>query len=463
MRLSPVIVSVVAVLALVIVLAVGGVVLQPPRALLTEASFSLPKITPNADGSDDVTIIRYTINRNARVTIGLKNEATGDAFAFRDAERRSMGSHAVEFSGVVNGFLRSGETVSGTIETRLIPDGTYEWIISAQADDGEIAQQSGGLEVANGDSVLPAITQLDVFPTLFSPNQDGIDDRMAINVYLAKQAELTVYLTAPERPIYYVTERNLGRDVTQGALVRQYDYDAGVDNNVTPPPDGEYTLVILAQDKVGQRTRRETTIRIKDGGLPNAEIVAQPTGRTVNWTTLVWQDGYFTDAQTPGALINLPTVVQSTQARLSFPHKDLLVFSLVVSNYGTTPIRTYGPWAGTVYSDTQTDGAMILPDDRNPYSGAWRVGIECERSGQSYPWRWALGSPDQLTKVERDGETLYYLMPGQKATVWGAIRMTTILRTRNPRKCYAGLIHQDVQIPFRQSTVDPIDVELLTR
>ncbi|HRE47230.1 MAG TPA: hypothetical protein PLD47_05845, partial [Aggregatilineales bacterium] len=93
-------------------------------------------------------------------------------------------------------------------------------------------------------------------------------------------------------------------------------------------------------------------------------------------------------------------------------------------------------------------------------SGAWRVGVQCERSESSYPWRWALGSPDALTTVERDGETLYYLLPGQKALVWGAVRMTRLIPTRNPQKCFAALIHEDVAIPPRQNRIGEIDVRL---
>ena len=76
------------------------------------------------------------------------------------------------------------------------------------------------------------------------------------------------------------------------------------------------------------------------------------------------------------------------------------------------------------------------------------------------PWRWAIGSPDQLTKVDRDGETLWYLMPGKQATVWGAIHMTTLIPSRNPQECWAALIHEDVDIPLLQDHAGPIKVEL---
>src|SRR5262249_39784612 len=102
--------------------------------------------------------------------------------------------------------------------------------------------------------------------------------------------------------------------------------------------------------------------------------------------------------------------------------------------------------------------ALTPPQDA--ITGAWRVGLQCERSESSLPWRWALGSEDQLTKVERDGETFWYLMPGKQAVVWGAVRMTRLIKTRNPQECWAAMIHEDGAVPPLQSHVGAIDVEL---
>ncbi len=65
-----------------------------------------------------------------------------------------------------------------------------------------------------------------------------------------------------------------------------------------------------------------------------------------------------------------------------------------------------------------------------------------------------------VTKVDRDGETFWYLMPGKQAVVWGAVRMTRLIKTRNPQECWAALIHEDVAIPEHQDHVGPIKIEL---
>jgi hypothetical protein len=455
MRLSPLITALAALTAFVIVGVAGAQLLRPNRPLLADTGSSLSRITPNADGSDDATVLRYTVNRNARVTIAFANKANGQRFVFRNAEMRAIGSYQVLFNGVVDGYVQPDESPGGDVEARLMPNGDYTWSIDAVADGGEADHASGDLTVADADSLLPTIMNFDVSPQVFTPNQDGIDDRVKINIFLPKEATLTVYLEDKEGQRYYISERDEGRDPgEQGAHV--FDYDGGVDNNVPPPLDGQYTLIAIAEDREGQRIRRTSTLTLVDGGLPNAEIVAQSSGGSVTWITVPYKESYFTDSKATGEQVAVPEGVTSVQATMTMPQDDLLVFRLTVSNYGSTPIRTIGPWPGTVYQYDQVAAAM----NSEPISGAWRVGLACERSETDLPWRWAIGSPDQLTKVERDGETFWYLMPGKKATVWGAIRMTRLIKTRNPQECWAALIHEDVAVPEHQSHVGAIKVEL---
>ena len=68
------------------------------------------------------------------------------------------------------------------------------------------------------------------------------------------------------------------------------------------------------------------------------------------------------------------------------------------------------------------------------------IGYENEIS--NYPYRWAVGSQDELEKI---GD-YWYLMPGQRAVITGGIRLTNIVESRNPQQFWAGLIHEDVQL-----------------
>ncbi len=457
MRYSPVIITVTALLALLVVGAAGVALVQPARPLLADVSFSLARITPNADNADDVTAIRYTLNQTAKINITFLNKATGAAYAFRKDALRPADHYEVPFSGIVDGYLLPGETFGGTLETRLMPNGEYTWAVEAVTDAGVRATATGTLTVAGGSAKLPDLQTFEISPQRFTPNQDGYDDRVYINLYLAKQARLTVYLEGNGIGPLYIGERTEGRKPgEEGAHI--FDYDGGLDNKLVPPPDGTYTIVAVAEDAEGQRVRRTGKVTLVDGGQPNAEIMAQSTGRTVTWSTLPYKDAYGSTAAAPGQKVDLPAGVQSTLSEISLPVSDVLIFRMTISNYGTTPLRTIGPWPGTVYDYSQTEAALTPETDA--ISGAWRIGIECERIGAVYPWRFALGTQAELTSVERENETLWYLMPGKQSVIWGAVRMTRLIKTRNPQKCYAALIHEDVDIPNLQNRVGEIDVKL---
>jgi hypothetical protein len=90
------------------------------------------------------------------------------------------------------------------------------------------------------------------------------------------------------------------------------------------------------------------------------------------------------------------------------------------------------------------------------------VGIQCESSTESYPWRWAIGSPEDLEiVVADDGEVFYYLPPGEQAVVWGAIHMTDIVEAQNPQSCWAGLIHERVEVTLQNQNVGPRNIRLV--
>lgn len=433
--------------------AAGYLLLRPPLPLLRDATFESISISPNADGQDDITFITYRLARPAQISIYLDN-AAGERYYFRRDERRIAGDYRVAFSGVVGGYARPGEDIPGTIETRLIPNGQYTWTIAATNED-ERVEETGALAVVKADTALPVIRSFEIAPDVFTPNQDGIGDRVNVNVYLEKDAALQVFLEDEQGLRIYLPERERGRDPGEAGS-HEYDYDGGVDQNLQPPPDGTYRVFAVAQDKVGQRIVRESQVTIKDSGLPKVEIVPQTTGATVVFTTAPYDPAYYSDLETQGKTIALPEGVSSELTKLTMQKGDLLVFKLTVYNYGTTPIRTAGPFPGTVYQFGQVTATM----GEYRESGAWRVGINCETVLSDFPWRWALGPIEELTTVEDEvsGRVYYYLEPGQRAEVWGAVRMTELIPALNPQDCWAGLIHEDVAVTQAQVGRRPVEL-----
>jgi hypothetical protein len=235
-----------------------------------------------------------------------------------------------------------------------------------------------------------------------------------------------VYLVNEQGVRFFVPESQEGRKPGEAGM-HTYDYEGGVDQGALPPPDGRYEVLALAEDEEGQRVTRRGELTIRDGGVPLAEIVAQPVGDTVQFSSQAVVLG------------------------------DTLSFALTVENYGEASIRTTGPFSGTVYQQDERASTLGFFEE----SGAWRVGLDCDTCLSDYPWRWALGTPDDLTAVEVDGTTQYYLMPGQRVVVTGGVVLTEAVEARNPQYFWAGLIHEDVGITTFNNRVDAHLIEIL--
>ena len=447
-----------------VVVTVGGAILgrslfEPDLPLIVEAGFSLDTITPNADGEDDITQYHYTLSENAIVSLTFTRE-DGTTFAFRDGERRSAGEYSGLFSGVVDGYTLPDEIVDGDIVRRLMPNGVYAWELVAEAvETDETAIANGTLTLTDADADLPEISTFTVSPQDFAPNQDGIHDRTQINVYLEKDAALNVYVLMPNGVQLFIPPQVT--ETREGEAGRYtYDYDGGLDGGGEPPADGTYTVVAETQDAVGQRVRREATLTLSDGGKPLAEIATQPSGADVVFEVVPYDEAYAGDSDTFGALLDLPSAPESANIYdVTMPVGDVLVFRLTIENYSNVPIRTHGAPPGAVYDQNERAATYGDYDE----SGAWRVGIDCDTAVSDYPWRWAVGHSDVLDEVydPETGNTYYYLPPDTRAEVWGGIRMTELIDSRNPQNCWAGLIHEDVGVSVRNSRVGARSIELV--
>lgn len=260
--------------------------------------------------------------------------------------------------------------------------------------------------------MVPDIQGLSISPPVFTPNRDGISDRVTINLYLAKAAQVRLYLLADDGTQHPIDERE--RNVPPGeAGLHEFDYAGGVDDGVTPPEDGEYQIWAEAQDAEGQLVTNTIELTIEHGGIPRADIVQA----AVDWSA--------------------ETVMLC----------DSLVFTLTVENYGIAPIRTTGPPPGTEYDSDWNYNTLGWHVE----SGAWRVAVGFDNQLSDYPYRWAVGDRSELVQI---GEH-WYLPAGQRVTVSGSIRLVD-LPARNPSYFWAGLIHEDVEIAQFNNRVDPL-------
>ncbi len=382
--------------------------------LLYDVSISSDTISPNADGIDDAVRFSYKLSRSANLSIYLIDEQ-GEQHYFRKDRRRSAGSYRVDFGGVIDGAM--------------LPDGEYTWVVEAVSDDGEIKQEGGKLILKDADTTRPEFQGFSVYPKEFTPNRDGINDRVTINYYLTKKADVQVYLIAPDGETRYPIEEK-ERDVEPGEPgFHTYDYEGGVDLGAEPPPDGTYIIRAEAVDTVGNRTVVTDTLTIAEGGVPRADIVSG--------------DVEFYNPETGDRTV---------------PLGHTLAFTLTVENFGDVPIRTIGPSSGTHYTSDENFNTLGFPQS----SGVWRVGIDFEGNpSYAYPYRWAVGNLDELEQRVINGHTEYYLMPGKRAVVTGSIQLVDIpLGNKDTVYFWAGLIHEDVAIDAFNDHVDPTQINI---
>ena len=384
------------------------------RPLLYDVAVSPDTITPNADGISDVSRISYKLSDSALLSIYLVDQA-GNAHYFRHERPRSSGEYRVDFGGVIAGAMLS--------------DGDYTWVVEATSETGEVMKSEGQITLTDADDIHPELQGFSVYPQEFTPNRDGINDRVTINYDLNKSAEVKVYLLHPDGDTRYpIAEKE--RDIEPGEPgIHTYDYEGGVDLGADPPPDGEYIVWAEAVDRVGNRTVVSDSLTIAEGGVPRADIVQA----TVD----------FYNPETGGKVVLL---------------EQSLAFTLTVENRGTVPIRTVGPDSGTAYVSNQNFNTKGVAQS----SGAWRVGIDYEGNpSYPYPYRWSLGRLEDLTQRVINGRTEYFLMPGKRALVTGEIQLVDVpVGGKDVISFWAGLIHEDVAIHPFNDHVDPTAINI---
>jgi hypothetical protein len=375
------------------------------RALLYDVSIRPTTISPNADGSDDVAEIKYSLARQSEIDIYLQ-DAAGQRYDFRVERRRSKGDRTAYFGGV--------------IDSELLPDGQYQVIFVATDERGHSERIERSLEIRGGDPLHLAIDNLNIWPESFTPNRDGITDRVTIGYSLNKEAaRVEVYILGADGTKYPVSEDKIREMGAPGS--HEHDYDAGIDLGATPPPDGVYSVVVEAVDAVGNQARVQGQLTIEGGGVPRVEVVNR-------------------------AAVFSHTVV---------PLGSTLSFTCTVKNIGTVPVRTKGPESGTLYGSTENFNA--LGEYEEP--GLFRVGLDFEGNsfGRIYPYRWQLGADEELTEVDTAIGPQRYLMPDQSVMVVGHLRMDERFYKTEPY-FWVGLIHEQVEIV--QDRIEPTPVTI---
>ncbi len=283
--------------------------------LLWGLDVSPSAITPNRDGDRDVARIRYHIGRPARVQVELE-ASDGTVFVVREDKPRAPDDESYEI------------LFGGVLGERMLPDGDYELRIRASPlDGGPDETERATLQIHDGDAEPPSLGGFSVQPSRFTPNQDGLDDRVAISYRLDEPAEMSLrLLTEDGEWVADILESLKSASEPGEPGPHVYDYDAGVDADAPPPPDGRYLVEAVARDSSGNVARASRPLEIANGGRPRAALMGD---------------------------------VQWSARRLVIG--ETLRFTATVKNVGGTPIRTRGPEPGFVYSESATFNQSAPP------------------------------------------------------------------------------------------------------
>jgi hypothetical protein len=301
--------------------------------------------------------------------------------------------------------------------------------------EGGTERATGQITLSGGDNVVPELRKFTVTLPVFTPNQDGLEDRTGVSYYLNKDVDIVqVNLYSPDDPDvkYPLEEEERAVEIGEEGY-HYYDYDGGVDRDADPPPDGTYIVEAEARDLVGHHVLVSDTLTIQDGSKPRALVV----NGTIHWG---------------GAVRSL----EGTEIYL--PLEATLCFTTYVENYSRVPIRTSGPPSGSHYRSDQNFNTLAseLGDDSfHEQPGVWRFGINLDVSKTDFPYRWAVGKPGELRCELVEGYEQCFLDPGQRGTVNGCIELVGPF-PREEIYAWGGLIHQWVGISEENNYVDRV-------
>ena len=417
-------------------LALGGCHLRP---LLYDVSVSPELISPNADGNEDATSIQYKLTRNADLSIYFEN-AGGEKFYFRKDRPRSPGDYHVLWGGAINqSYWLENEFGRQLVKSWVLTDGPYTWVVEATDEEGNTVRAEGQIELQGGDPIVPELRQFTVALPEFTPNQDGLRDRTGISYYLNKDVDtVQVYLYDPAEPGTQFPIEEQDRAVEPGEEgYHYYDYDGGVDRGADPPPDGPYVVQAEARDLAGHHVVVSDTLTIVSGGKPRALVV----NGVIHWGDAV-------------------RGLEGTEAYL--PLGSTLCFTTYIENYSRVPIRTSGPPSGTQYRSDQNFNTLAVEtgaDSFHEQPGAWRFGVNLDVSETDFPYRWAVGTAEELRCELIEGQEQCFLDPGERGTVSGCIELVGPF-PRNQIFAWGGLIHQWVGVNAENNYVDRISINI---
>jgi N-acetylmuramoyl-L-alanine amidase len=198
-------------------------------------------ISPNGDGQADTTTITFSLTVDATVEATVLDEAGLEVLALTPARWRRAGEHAFTFDG--------GE----------LPDGRYTVRLVARTTDGDEAEKRVPV------SVTRTLGPVSITPAVFSPNGDGVADRLTVRFVLTRPADVVLRVVRDGK---WVATPFSGAKLA-GTRVVRWDGSKRIGRLL----DGSYTALLEVTDAVG--TTRVTFPFSSDTSPPRPRLVSR--------------------------------------------------------------------------------------------------------------------------------------------------------------------------------------------
>jgi hypothetical protein len=144
--------------------------------LAIEAASTDPEaISPNGDEQAETSLLTYSLNVSANVTVQIVDSIGGVITTPTDRVWTHAGQHTLVIDG------------------SALPDGSYNIVITARTIAGATVQRIVPLTVNRTLGVVA------VSPTVFSPNGDGRKDRLVLTFSLAAPADVRIRIVRSDR------------------------------------------------------------------------------------------------------------------------------------------------------------------------------------------------------------------------------------------------------------------------
>jgi hypothetical protein len=206
----------------------GGQVTPPPpsAALVRNLTVSPSVLSPNADGYADSGRISYTLGATASVTVEISDETGAVLAAPVEGELQVAGRTALDYA------------------PDPLPDGRFLVTVTGRTPTGRTGVARARFTV---DRLLSLVS---VQPTVFSPNDDGIDDTVSISFTVIRTALVIIEIQQAGGLVTLAFEDTLG----PGSYSVPWDGQTPLG----PAAPGQYDVVVRAADSFGEVAQSAT-------------------------------------------------------------------------------------------------------------------------------------------------------------------------------------------------------------